>query len=108
MSQQFLDGANVFAIFEQMCGETMSQRVAGHFLGESRFSGGRGDCLLDARFVQVMPANLGRRTRAAFVLVGCGRFVGFARPRVGTQLAGWEEVLPRQRAASDWILRANA
>jgi len=58
MSEQFLHGADVVAVLEQMGGERMSQRVRSGALGDPDPARGVLDRSLQDRLVQVMPAEM--------------------------------------------------
>ena len=79
VAEQFLDGANIVAILEQMGGKGMAKGMATDALLDARFLGGFLDGALKSRFVHVV---------AAF----------FAAARVGGAFGGRKEVLPNQFA----------
>lgn len=54
MPRQFLQGADIVAIFQQVRCKRMTQRVAVHFLADVGSFGGLLDLLLQYRFVEVM------------------------------------------------------
>ena len=65
MPEQFLNRADVIAIFQQVRGERVPQRVAVGRLGQPACSGGFFDGPLSDRFVQMMPPVLtGPRVQA--------------------------------------------
>jgi len=58
VAEEFLDGADVVAGFEQVGGEAVAQRVAGGGFGELGAQAGVADGLLDDRLVEVVAAFL--------------------------------------------------
>ena len=56
VAEQFLDGADVVAVFEQVCGEGMTESMRGRVLADARGARGRGDDALDGAFMKVMAA----------------------------------------------------
>jgi len=56
MAQQFLHGANVVAVGQQVRGKRMPECVAGDPFGESCLSDGGRHCSLNQRFIDVMTA----------------------------------------------------
>jgi hypothetical protein len=58
MSEEFLNGAEIIAIFQQVRGKRMPQRVAIDRLSQSCVSRGLFDGSLPHRFVQMMPPVL--------------------------------------------------
>ena len=68
MSQQFLHGADVVTVLQQMRGERMSQRVAAHVLGNAGGAGGFLDPADEVVLVDVVPPDhAGARIDRAFV-----------------------------------------
>ncbi len=57
MPQQFLHGADIVAILQQMCGEAMAEGVAGDALGDACPAGGLSDSFLQTALVHVMAAH---------------------------------------------------
>jgi hypothetical protein len=65
MPEQFLNGADIVAIFQEMSGERMAQRVAAGRLGRHHVSRGLFNSSLSHRFMQMMsPALAGPRVQA--------------------------------------------
>lgn len=58
MPEQFLDGADIFAGFEEVGGKAVAQGVAGDFLGDAAFADGGGDGGLDRGLVEMVSAEL--------------------------------------------------
>ena len=54
MPEDCLNGADVVAIFEEMCGARMAQRVTAGRLGQADVARGLFDSSLEHRFMQVM------------------------------------------------------
>ena len=87
MAEQFLDGPDVVAVFEQVSGEAMAQRVEPRGLGEAGAAGGFLDGFLDRGIMNVVAADLSRPALGVteFFFADCVRdapFSGFARARV--------------------------
>ncbi len=59
MAEQFLDGADIFAGFEEMGGKAVAEGVAGDFLGDAAFADRGGHGGLDRGLVDMMSAELG-------------------------------------------------
>ena len=66
MPQEFLDGANVVAVFEQVRGKGVTERVAGSQFGDPGSADGLVDGPLDDRLVEGMPPALARIHRPSF------------------------------------------
>ena len=75
MSEQFLDGANVVIILQQMCGKRMPQSVATNVFDNPGFLRSASDRFLQTRFTKMMPAD-------------------FIRARVAAEFSGRKNVLP--------------
>ena len=75
VAEEFLDGADVVAAFQQVGGEGVPQHMGGDVFGDACFAGGLTDGFLDAAGVQVVAAEQ-------------------AAARVGGEVFGGEEVLP--------------
>ena len=56
VAQEFLHGANIVAIGQEVGGEGMAERVAGHALRQSGLPHSLLDRFLDERFMNVVPA----------------------------------------------------
>lgn len=84
MAEQFLDGADVIAVFQQVRGETVAEGVAGDVLVNVGLLRGASDGFLHHAFVKVMAAD----QAGAWVF-------GMAR--------GGEDVLPVPFAGGVWI-----
>lgn len=59
MPEQFLDGADIFAGFEEVGGKAVAEGVTGDFLGDAAFADGGGDGGLDRGLVEMMSPQLG-------------------------------------------------
>lgn len=57
VAEQFLDGSDVIAVFQQMRGKRVSERVAGGALHNPRFSHGFLDGALDGGFMDMIEAG---------------------------------------------------
>jgi hypothetical protein len=60
MSEQFLDGANVIALLQQVSGEAVTKGVAACGLGYPGLAAGFFEGLLQDGFVEVVPADHAR------------------------------------------------
>ena len=98
MSEQFLDGAQVVAIFEEVGCEAMPQGVAGGVLGDPGPFHGGGDLFLDGGLVDMVSAHLGILGGVAECFGAGFIFECFAGSRIGAQVARRKEVLPLEGA----------
>src|SRR5713101_6420540 len=57
MAEEFLNRANVIAIFQQVCRKRMTQSMAPRVLGELRLATGFFDYLLQNAFMEMVPAT---------------------------------------------------
>ena len=89
VTEQFLDGADVLAIFKEMGGEGMTEGVGGGPLGEAQPTDRLGHGALQHGLVEVMTAAL-------------------ARGAVYVETDGREDPLPRPLAASVGILAGKS
>ena len=55
VAEEFLDGADIVAVFEQVGGKGMAERVAASALRESGFKHSLVDCFLEKGFVEMIP-----------------------------------------------------
>lgn len=69
VAEELLDGADVVAVLEEVCGEGVAKRVAGRSLGDSASGDGERDGALQDAFVEVVTAAL----TGLGVEVGAGR-----------------------------------
>jgi hypothetical protein len=73
MAQQFLHGANVVAVGEEVRGKRMPKRVARDSFGESGLSDGGRHCPLNERFIEVMAIANGSASRQCSGLCGAAQ-----------------------------------
>jgi hypothetical protein len=58
MAEEFLDGANIVAIFEQVGSEAMPKGVAAYFFRDFGLTGCELDCTLKHAWIKMMAFNL--------------------------------------------------
>ena len=89
MAEQFLNGANIHAAFQQVCGEGMSQAVAGNRLENPGRASGLTDGLAQRVVMHVMPPQQ-------------------ARTRIETRVNRGEKPLPAELGAGCGVFRAQS
>jgi hypothetical protein len=57
VAEQLLDGSNIFAFFEEMSGEAMSQSMAANLFLDAGGEGALSECPLDAGFVAMVSSE---------------------------------------------------
>ena len=97
VAEQFLDGSDVDAVFEQMGGEAMSQTVAAGSFCDAGLADGFGDGALYGCFVNMVSSEL------LSLFVGTVAIGGFAGSRVTADFVGRKDVLPSERSAGGGI-----
>lgn len=99
VAEEFLDGADILAGFEQVSGEAMSEGVAGNFFHDTGTFCGGFNSGLDGVFVDMVSAELST-VRMGDELSGV-IFVGFAGVGVDGQVGSGEEVLPAEFSSGE-------
>ncbi len=97
MSQEFLDGANIFAGLEEVSREAVPKGVARDLFGDSATPSGGGDGGLDGRFMDVMTPELAAVGGRNLKIIGVAGS-GFTRMRILGDFEGGENVLPVEGA----------